>query len=164
MFPHRFTWDFVCPCFRRVVQDSCLRCPCGQEGRSSPGRTVPSASRPAPPRRAAPSRPAIHRPAPTGPWYVRVLGSTITNDFILLAIFLFVQPKTRTYHGRVGAGRPTAERRSEARPGMTGRRRDGSPRRRPTLLAPRASSQSKTTVLHDSSKARTNEIPKRNPM
>ena len=49
------------------VQDSCLRCLGGQEGRLFPGRNDSSASRPAPPCRAAPRRPAVRLPAPTRP-------------------------------------------------------------------------------------------------
>ena len=26
VFPHRFKWDFLCSCFRGVIQDSCPRC------------------------------------------------------------------------------------------------------------------------------------------
>ena len=57
-FPRPFAWDLACPCFRRDVPDSCIRCPGKQEGRSTPGPSDPSVSRcarlcPAPlPRRA----------------------------------------------------------------------------------------------------------------
>ena len=77
VFPHSIYIGFVVWCFRRGVQDSCLRCPGssgGQGGRLSPGRTVPSASCPARPCPAPPPRRA--RTAPTRRWYVRVLDST----------------------------------------------------------------------------------------
>ena len=50
---------------------------------------------------------------------------------------LIVESKTRTYYGRVDTGRRTAGRRGRAETGSTGRRRDGSPRRKPYLLPPR---------------------------
>ena len=65
--PHRFTWDFVCACFRRVIQDGCLRCPLSpgeQEGRLSPGRTDSSASHPARPRSAPAALPYAAAPRP----------------------------------------------------------------------------------------------------
>ena len=54
VFLHPFTLGFACSCFWRDVQEICLRCIRGYEGRLSPGRTVLSASRPARPRPAAP--------------------------------------------------------------------------------------------------------------
>ena len=64
VFPHRFTYDFVCSCFRGDVQDSCLRCLGMQEGRVSLGRTDPLASHPAPSRPAPPPRSAPPRTVP----------------------------------------------------------------------------------------------------
>ena len=56
--------DFVCPCFRRVVQDSCLRFPGGQEGWFPlASRPVGVPSCPAPPRPATPPCAALPRPA-----------------------------------------------------------------------------------------------------
>ena len=60
LIPQRFTLEFPCLCFRGVVQDICLRCPGGQEGRLCPARTNPSAFHPAGP--ALPGRPAVRRP------------------------------------------------------------------------------------------------------
>ena len=65
-----FKYELDCSCFRRDVQDSCLRYLGGHERQISPGRTEPSTSLPARPCAASP------RPAPTRPWYVRVLDST----------------------------------------------------------------------------------------
>ena len=56
--------DFLCSCFRRVVQDTCFRWSRGQEGLLSPGRTVPSASCSAPPSPAPPPHRAPHRSDP----------------------------------------------------------------------------------------------------
>ena len=55
----RFTWDFVCSCLRRRVQDGCPRCPGEKGGRLSPGCSNP------PPRHPALLRPA--RPCPAAP-------------------------------------------------------------------------------------------------
>ena len=72
----RFTYHFVCSCFRRVVQDSCLRCPGDSGGLEGKGNDCllgePTRRRPCPawPRSASP--PAVRRPARTRPWYVRV--------------------------------------------------------------------------------------------
>ena len=63
-FLHLFANEFLCSFFRRIVQDSCLRCPGRHKGRLSSWRTDPSASHPtlhrftAPPC-AAPPRPAL---------------------------------------------------------------------------------------------------------
>ena len=65
------------------------------------------------------------------------------------------ESKTRTYHGRVGAGRRTARRRGQAVPGWRGRRRFGSPRRHLSLVPTRVA---KTTVQNVSSEARTKEF------
>ena len=58
----RFTLDFACSCFWRVVQAICSRCFGGYEGGLFPGRTVLSASSPDRPRPfalpCAPLRPA----------------------------------------------------------------------------------------------------------
>ena len=78
-----FTWDFRASCLRRIVQDSCFRCPGEQDGRLSPWRIVPQLSwahlpvaiqpRPAAPRRAPPLSAraarlaAVRRPAPSRP-------------------------------------------------------------------------------------------------
>ena len=63
-FPHRFTLDFACSRFWRDVQDMCVRCHGGYEGRLSPGRTDRSASRPA---RPCPAPPRRARPRPDPP-------------------------------------------------------------------------------------------------
>ena len=55
--PVGFKYELDCSCFRRDVQDSCLRYPGGHEGQMSPGRAGPSTSFPARPC-AAPPRPA----------------------------------------------------------------------------------------------------------
>ena len=52
-----FKYELDCSCFRRDVQDSCLRYPGGHAGQMSPGRAEPSTSPPARPC-AAPPRPA----------------------------------------------------------------------------------------------------------
>lgn len=57
---NKFTKDFHCSCFRRVVQDSCLRCPGGHEGSMCPVLTYTSASHLA--GLAPPSRLAVRRP------------------------------------------------------------------------------------------------------
>ena len=67
--PIGFKHELDGSCFRRDVQDSCLRPHGVHEGQMSPGRTGPSTSLPARPCAAPP------RPAPTRPWYVRVLDS-----------------------------------------------------------------------------------------
>ena len=64
-----FKYELDCSCFRRDVQDSCLRYPGVHEGQMFPGRTGPSTSLPARPCAAPP------RPASTRPWYVWVLDS-----------------------------------------------------------------------------------------
>ena len=62
--PRTVCIGFSCSCFRRAVQDSCLRCPEGYERRLCPARTNPpvsNATGPAPPSRSAvrcPTRPA----------------------------------------------------------------------------------------------------------
>ena len=55
---------------------------------------------------------------------------------LLSAIRKLVESKTRTYPGRVGAGRHTAGRRGGAGPGRMRRRRDGSPKRQPAACSP----------------------------
>ena len=65
------------------------------------------------------------------------------------------ESKTRTDHGRVGAGRRTAQQRGQAGPGRKGRRRSGSPKRHLSLVPTRVP---KTTVLDVSSEARTKEF------
>ena len=71
---------------------------------------------------------------------------------------LFYKSTNRTYYGRVEVGRCTAGPRGGAWLGRTGRRRVGSPRRQLFPLPSRASRASKTSVLNNFSKARTNEI------
>ena len=61
--------------------------------------------------------------------------------------FSFVEPKTQTYHGRVGTGRRTAGRRSGAGTGSTGRRWDGSPRIQPSLVPSRRSKKTSWACL-----------------
>ena len=75
--PMRFTWDFMCSCFRRNVQGGFFRFSEGRNGKSSSGRTAPRRSAPhqsrlgllASPRRAPlrpnSPRPARPRPVPT---------------------------------------------------------------------------------------------------
>ena len=68
---HRIS--FVCSCFRKIVQDSCLRCfgsPARQRERLPPGRIDPSASCPAR-RFSAP---------PSCLWYIRVSNPTNPKD------------------------------------------------------------------------------------
>ena len=64
-----------------------------------------------------------------------------------------VNSKTRTYHGRVGAGRPTAGRQGGAGSGSTRRQWVGSPRIQPTFSGPL-----RTTLLGLSLTARTKEF------
>ena len=87
LFLYQFTWEFVCSCLWGKIQDSCLRCCGGKQGRLSPGRTDPP-SRPTPPRPAA-----VRRPAPNRPWYVRVLDST---GSVYIGFPLFLLPKKRS--------------------------------------------------------------------
>ena len=101
-----------------------------------------------------PRHPAV-RSVPTRQWYVRVLDSTGFEFSNNQLIILFVDSKSRTYHGRVWAGRRTAGRR-----GGAWARQDGTPT---DLFAQetyvlRFPGASKTTVLNDSSEARTSEI------
>ena len=118
----RLTWDFICSCLRRIVQEGHLRYPGEQDGRLFPGRIgpPPSPPRPAPLRSAHPA--AVGRPAPLRQWYVQVLCTKL------------VEPKTRTHHGPVGSGRRTAGRRGGAGLGRTGRRWVDPARRQPSLL------------------------------
>ena len=118
----------------------CPRCFGSYEGRLSPGRTVLSASSPDRPRPAAPPC-AATRPA-RGMFGFRIRQIQI------------VEPKTRTYHRRVGMGRRTAGRRGGAETGKTGRRWVGSPKKQPTLLPRR---RSKKTFLGAPVEARTKE-------
>ena len=62
------------------------------------------------------------------------------------------ESKTRTYHRRVGAGRRTARRQGQARPGQQGRRHSGLLGRHLSLASTRAP---RTPVLYVSSEART---------
>ena len=112
----------------------------GQREQFSSGRTDPSASRLAGP-----------RPAPPGPKsLVRVFEESSTT-----VVFDLSSP--RPGHTTGGAGRDGAGRSGVggAGQGGLGRRRVCSLWRQPTLLLSR---ESKTTVLDDSSEARTNEI------
>ena len=69
-----FEYELDCSCFRRVVQDIFLDSLEGKrEGCLRAGSTQ---RRPVLPSPAPPRRPAVRRPDPTGPWFVRVLGST----------------------------------------------------------------------------------------
>ena len=64
-FLHRFTWDFVCSCFRKVVQDSVFD---SLEGKTEGCLLARSTRRrPVLPSPAPPRRPAVRRPDPTGP-------------------------------------------------------------------------------------------------
>ena len=72
-------YELDCSCFRRDVQDGCLRYPGAEEGKMFPVRDEPSTSLLARPSLAPPLR---RRPAPTRPWYVRVLDSAgLTSSF-----------------------------------------------------------------------------------
>ena len=65
--------------------------------------------------------------------------SLCPQNYCLREEALPVESKTRTYLGRVGAGRLTAEWRGETRTGRTGRRRIGSPGIQLSLLPARQS-------------------------
>ena len=65
-----------------------------------------------------------------------------------------VEPKTQTYHERVCLGRRAAGRRGGAEPDTVGHRRVDRPRSQLSCSLPR---ESNTTVLDDSSEARTKE-------
>ena len=117
---------------RESVQDTCRRCLGECKGQLSLGRS--DSSVPVLPGCAPPRCSAVRRPDPTRLWYVRVLGSTNLKESIAspqrshgnnrepkLPVghgarygFLFVESKARTYHGRIGAGRRTAEQRGGA--------------------------------------------------
>ena len=92
VFLHRFTWDFVCSCFRWVVQDSCPRCPWGPKGSvvSCADRTVGVPSCRAPPCPAGCRAPPCLYPPVVCP------GFGFDKP---------IESKTRTYHGRVAPGR-----------------------------------------------------------
>ena len=66
--------EFDCSCFRRNVQGSVLGSLGGK--RESSLLAGSTQRRPVLPSPAPPRRPAARRPDPTGPWCVRVLGST----------------------------------------------------------------------------------------
>ena len=74
MFPQRFTSDFLCSCWRRDVQNNCLQCAGGPEGRLASKATEMSAPCSAQRRLAPPS--ALRCADPTRPLCVRVLDST----------------------------------------------------------------------------------------
>ena len=67
----------------------------------------------------------------------------------------FIESKTRTHHGRVEAGQRTAGRRGGTERGRTERRQFSSPKRRASLLPPKAS---RTPVLNIFTQARTHEM------
>ena len=69
-----------------------------------------------------------------------------------------VESNTQTYHGRVGTGWRLAERRGRAGTRSTGRRRNGSPKRKPPLLPSR---RWKNNLSGVSPEARTQETPDR---
>ena len=71
--PHRFTWDFVCSCFRKIIQDSCL--PFSEGNRNGCLLGEPTCRRPVQPRTAGLRPFAVRRPVWSSPWYVRVLDS-----------------------------------------------------------------------------------------
>ena len=79
-------------CFKRVVQDSCPRCPGRQEGRLFPGRTGPSASRPsAPPRPAALPCAAPPRPArDTSGFWIRQVSTAPSCSLILVVCLTLI--------------------------------------------------------------------------
>ena len=74
LFRHRCAWGFLCPCFRRYVQDSFFDAPAGKGGGCFLGDST--RRRPFLPGAVPPRRSAVRRPAPTHPSYFRVLGST----------------------------------------------------------------------------------------
>ena len=73
-------------------------------------------------------------------------------------LYVSVEFKTRTYHRRDGAGRRTTGRRCGVSRVGSGRRRDGSPRRRSSPLPSRASKASKTVIMNVFLESRTNEL------
>ena len=85
---HRFTWDFLCSCLQKDIQDSFPRYPGGLERRLAFGPLEPSASYSAWPRRAPPPRRAPRGPEPP----------VVCSGFGLdrLRIRLFVLPKRRS--------------------------------------------------------------------
>ena len=96
-----------------------------------------------------PSWPPAHRRQPF--WtFLRKRDQNI----LYFNIFLRDQNTDILWAGRDGARQRTEERRDVAERGKTIRRRVGSPRKQPSCVATAAS---KTTVLNDSSKARTKE-------
>ena len=68
------------------------------------------------------------------------------------------ESKTRTYHGRVGSGRPMAGQRGGAEPGRTRRRRNGSPRRQLSLVPSKSSSTPVLNVSSEAERAKSCEI------
>ena len=134
------TRELICriqnPDVPRTGRDGAAHGGAAARGRAEPGRTVPLALR------------GIERN-----YIVRmILQKHEQPNFYANRL---VKSKTRTHHGRVGAGRSAAGWRRRAGRGRTERRRVGSLRRRPSLLP---SKESKTTVLNVSSKARIREI------
>ena len=170
--PIRLGWDFLCSCLRRVVQDGCLRFPestwrvpprahrpaaaLGASTHRHPNPPHPTPRRGAarhgapasshrPPRRCAPPRPVPPVVCPGFGFDRCGIHAVLFFRIIFQGSCLpFVDSKTRTYRGRVGAGRRMA---GQGGAGQDRTPRDGSPTSQPSLVP---------TVRHDSPQARTN--------
>ena len=154
-------YELDCSCFRRDVQDICLRYPGVHEGQMFPVRTKPSTSLPARPCAAPP------RPAPTRPWYVRVLDSSScvqktelplcpcairnTNTTPGHALYDVSNPKPGPTTG--GSGR-SARRSGWAGSGRIECQQNCSPRKQKSTVFPKASKKRRFNVFP---KARTSE-------
>ena len=150
---------------------TCLPMLGGCLGRLSPGQIILSASSPPRPHPAVPmctpTRPARDM---SGLWNRQIKwssGEIFTQLNIrgqkkphwkthCMLYLSHVESKTRTYHGRFGSARRTAERRGAAGLDRTGPRRVGWPRSHLSLYPPRVSW---TTVLNAPLLARTNGNP-----
>ena len=134
-----FKYELDCSCFRRDVQDSCLRYPGGHEGHMYSGRAEPSTLfRPGP---VWPCRRAVHRPASTRPWYVRVLDSAGFKYELECSCFRRdVQDRCpRRPRGREGQMSPRRAGPSTslpARPGLAPPPRRAPPRPDPPVVCP----------------------------
>ena len=152
----RFTWGFVCPCLRGVVQDGCLRCPERQDERFfPPGASSrcfhPPLCHPAPPCTAA----LRHAPLRCPPLrYVppRPTPRVVCPGFGTVRFYL---PNPKPGHTTGGSGRG-ARRGGGAGSGRTGCQQKCSPRGRASPVPLKAS---KTRRLNDPPEARTREIP-----
>ena len=107
----------------------------------------PTRRRPVLPSHAPPRRPAVRRSS----------RPVVCPGFGIVSVIVLqiVESKTRTYHGREGAGRRAAGWPGGAGPNSSGRRPISSPGKQTPILPPRAS---RATVLNDTLGARTKEI------